>query len=734
MRLALVCYGGVSLAIYMHGITTELEKLVRASDRLVTAGGLTAVNPFQCNETERAYFEALRTKATINGYFTRVVVDIISGTSAGGINGVCLAKAIAQDAKQDALRDLWLKKSAIVKLIGGILPPLAGNRMLGWIGTTFAEMDKKRRDTLMPAGLMLQLFVTTTDIHGYTRGIPIADPKQITTVVNKHVFEFRHRDDVGNLDKSHNPALGFSARATSSIPGALAPARVADIEPQRPGCLPGEFSHIYKLSGFDVTKTFFIDGGVLDNFPFRHAVHAIPGKPAATEVDRKLLFIEPDPAPPQERPDGTAPGFISTVWAGFSKLPRRQPIGDAFDELMLYNQHVREIKQMTGTLRPQIFDTVVRRLGKSYDVANRKVNEDAVASNPFGFQAYLRVKLLSVVEGMAATLCGLLDYPPASTQALFVRQGLLRWAAETQILQPSDDVTENQRAFLRKFDLGYGSRRIGFVIRRASEFYGVDDRAALNQLKHGMYKLRCELQSVFDRKEAESVNETAGPIFGPARLEAYLPDWRLDDFLDEVGGEITDLRDSLGAYLDDALDGYGERAYRSLEDITVGLREVVGKDIRAHYLGFVYWDVATYAARRISGIVELDEVEVFRASPLDAKRLPLPEKHGFIHEARELARRLERIVVPAQPSKPKPGTKLRGVKAAHFGAFFFRAWRENDYLWGRLDGAERLLGLIDQNNDKLAKQAFQAIVNDEKNRLRKAKDVVRVAEEYVRRP
>ena len=31
LRLALVCYGGVSLAIYMHGITKEVWKLLRAS-------------------------------------------------------------------------------------------------------------------------------------------------------------------------------------------------------------------------------------------------------------------------------------------------------------------------------------------------------------------------------------------------------------------------------------------------------------------------------------------------------------------------------------------------------------------------------------------------------------------------------------------------------------------------------------------------------------------------------
>ena len=31
LRLALVCYGGISLAVYMHGITREVWKLLRAS-------------------------------------------------------------------------------------------------------------------------------------------------------------------------------------------------------------------------------------------------------------------------------------------------------------------------------------------------------------------------------------------------------------------------------------------------------------------------------------------------------------------------------------------------------------------------------------------------------------------------------------------------------------------------------------------------------------------------------
>ena len=31
LRLALVCYGGISLAVYMHGVTKEIWHLARAS-------------------------------------------------------------------------------------------------------------------------------------------------------------------------------------------------------------------------------------------------------------------------------------------------------------------------------------------------------------------------------------------------------------------------------------------------------------------------------------------------------------------------------------------------------------------------------------------------------------------------------------------------------------------------------------------------------------------------------
>jgi patatin-related protein len=710
LRLALVCYGGVSLAIYMHGITKELEKLTRASVQLIRSPD---ANPYPPDKSEHAYFNALQRKAKRDGYHTRVVVDIISGTSAGGINGVCLAKALALDAPQDGLRDLWLTKGAILKLLASwpLLPPLAGNRMLKWLGGAFGEMDGKSNGSLMPPGLTLNLYVTTTDIHGYNRQLPIVDPPAINTVVNKHVFEFHDRDGAGNLDSSHNPALAFAARATSCFPGAFPATGLADIRVQEArDAFPTEFCRAYELAGSPVDQTFFIDGGVLDNFPFRHAVRAIPGKPAATQVDRRLLFIEPDPTDPQQAPTGSMPGFRTTVWAGLSKLPRRQPIGDALDELSLYNRRVRRVKQMIGAVQDEVLDEVKPLLELGYDEANQAGNRGAISSNPFGFQAYLRLKLLSVVEGMAAAISRLQRYPQVSTQALFVRHALLAWADGAELLTTEPKPSDAQKDFLRTFDLGYGQRRLTFVIARISHFYDQKvDRESLNRLKHRLYELVSELQGVLDRTEAAFLHEAVERAFGQERLQPYLGRWQVTKFIEDSEAQITTLRTELGTYLGQALDGFGKRAYGELERLTEGLPPNVRDDIRAHYLGFPYWDQTTYPARALSDISELDEVKVVRVSPLDTERLTPKDEAGA----------------------PNPRGKLRGVALGHFGAFFRRSWRENDYLWGRLDGAERLLWLIDDTSDESAKEAFKAIAAEEAPKLTKAASLLRRVQDYA---
>ncbi|HKF99219.1 MAG TPA: hypothetical protein VKB15_01250, partial [Xanthobacteraceae bacterium] len=103
LRIALVCFGGISLAVYMHGISKEILKLVRASCELhaiadrarrAKAAFLDDADPEKREyDTESIYFELLREIG--RKIELRVVVDIIAGASAGGINGTLLARALS---------------------------------------------------------------------------------------------------------------------------------------------------------------------------------------------------------------------------------------------------------------------------------------------------------------------------------------------------------------------------------------------------------------------------------------------------------------------------------------------------------------------------------------------------------------------------------------------------------------------------------------------------------------
>src|SRR5918995_163463 len=87
VRLALVLNGGVSLAVWMGGVTHEVDLLRRASR---VAAGESEESVGGVAEHDRAVFDAwaaLCRRADVG----RVVVDVIAGTSAGGLNGTLLA-------------------------------------------------------------------------------------------------------------------------------------------------------------------------------------------------------------------------------------------------------------------------------------------------------------------------------------------------------------------------------------------------------------------------------------------------------------------------------------------------------------------------------------------------------------------------------------------------------------------------------------------------------------------
>src|SRR5215213_5956563 len=90
LRLALICYGGISLAVYMHGTTKEVWRLARASRDFHAAKEGEAAPDGPGN----VYRRLLETIVAECGLELRVLVDILTGASAGGINAIFLAEAI----------------------------------------------------------------------------------------------------------------------------------------------------------------------------------------------------------------------------------------------------------------------------------------------------------------------------------------------------------------------------------------------------------------------------------------------------------------------------------------------------------------------------------------------------------------------------------------------------------------------------------------------------------------
>ena len=772
LRLALVCYGGVSLAIYMHGITKEIHKLVAASRGLERSPD---ADPFDGQGTESVYWRVLKDLDERQGVRTRVVVDIVSGTSAGGINGVFLAKALASNLSQEALRDIWMARGDLRELIPYRVPtlalkaaawaiasvfrrpprpPLDGDRMLLWLYQALQRMDARKdpvslpeETSLVPTPEQLELFVTATDLTGYTRWVWSYSPKQVPDLWHRHVFRFQTGERDGTFGKDSNAILAFAARATSCFPGAFAPVSPADVgrvlHPTGwPGAFAEDFASIYELSGANVMHTYFIDGGVLDNFPFGHAIAAISRKPASTEVDRRLLYVEPDPmVPTVVTPDGTArddlvepsvPGMVKTIWSGLSTIPRHEPILTDLQLVRERNERIDQIEDIVATAYGEVAERVNEQLAReggdsAYGTVNQAITEKAAEEAGISHVTYVRVKLLSIAARMADLAARICRFPKDSNHAAFVREVIERWARLEGYLELEKEPTEKQLAFVRGFDLQYRERRIRFVIRRINDLYarsadiggiaGRPNRADLDKAKSAMWGHIVELEGIVDAiapdatGDAGSIATDVVAIFDRDRLGRILSDpdaETLDEpvraFTEQQRDALNAVRDKLGAYLGDRLKTFGETVYRSFYDQVDGWDERVRSDMLVRYLGFPYWDRLIYPLQYVSDITELNKVEVIRVSPSDVKAL----------------------------GRCTAKVKLRGVEKGHFGAFFKRDYRENDYLWGRLDGAERLLWMLfdatsgseGEDAGEVYAQAFRRILEDERPHLTLARDVI----------
>ena len=113
LRFAVVLNGGVSLAVWMGGVVHELDRLTKALGSDAARRATDAAVPRSPDAL------ALR----MVGATARA--DVISGTSAGGINGAALALAqVNRSADLSTLRSLWIERGRLESLLR---PPFRGD-------------------------------------------------------------------------------------------------------------------------------------------------------------------------------------------------------------------------------------------------------------------------------------------------------------------------------------------------------------------------------------------------------------------------------------------------------------------------------------------------------------------------------------------------------------------------------------------------------------------------------
>jgi patatin-related protein len=763
VRIALVCYGGVSLAIYMHGVTRELHRLVIASSRFDEER-----NPFESSSTERVYWELLHELAAEDGVQTRVVVDVISGTSAGGINGVFLAKAVAHDLSQQSLRDLWFEEADVSKLLAGprlldplgvkgklawfvlrallaggrVTPPLRGDRMCQLLYQALSAMappaisatsaaiapERPDREGLLPPTSTLELFVTMTDARGHRRYLPIGnrrmggEPLVVSDLTHRHVVRFALDPSRGEdhfAGGANDAALAFSARATSCFPGAFPPVSLADFmrdigQPNSPNLpmIEREFFRAYQLARQGPRHTYFIDGGVLDNFPFGHAIEAITRKPAANEVKRWLVYIEPDPSRASSEPAGAAPaetappqqpGWVDTILAGLSSIPRKEPIVDDLVRVRAFNERVAYIADLTQTNYPQIETALLETdqdlrggelsqadIGQVMSAMNQRARQRLGS----GYASYLRLKLQGIADDVAEIVARAYAYPPDSGQASFVRTVMLAAIAD-RFPAGRAEVTEALVGFLRTFDLAFTDRRLRFVIQGVNDAYRQDNprlgpldpdrRQQLDMVKAELYAKLEQLWAVVSPPSVQTgVGQEPFGLFDEEQLaEPVRREVSPQQFAHDHRAQLDALLDRLGAYLDGALESFPGRLWEQFVAVTDGWPELQ-QLLLVRFLGFPVWDTLILPIVELSEIRQLRRIDVVRISPRDGQPGRLPPK------------------------------ELKGAAVHHFGAFFDRTAREHDFLWGRLDGVEQLLNLVAPDLDeRWYYRAFQAVLDEE---------------------
>ncbi len=428
VRIGLVMYGGVSLAVYMNGVANEMFRAVRG----------------------RGVYKLFKVLTDSD-----VVVDVVSGASAGGINGMFLAYALCNGREFSSCANLWREQGGIMQLLrrpdsppesqtslldseGYYEPQLVGAFRTIWEATLEDPGD-------LPSPVKeLDLFVVGTDFNGRLSTTVDSAAHIIDIKEHRSLFWLKHRqkrkhqmDPTANelgrggtqmpSTSTASPSgeaqarttleAGFAAfaklaRITSCFPAAFAPVRI-DVPPARnegEEMPPSEQETVARKLGLWGSLSpgpyYFLDGGILDNKPFTSTIEAIFYRMASKPVQRHLIYVEPDPER-FVRQVPMAPTFVSAAVDSLTRLPAYESIAGDLRLIAQHNEAIERYRRTCAELRQWVMRgqpaSATGTAGTSVATAAEKTAGTPLGAKRAADAIYERARLQELGE-MAADL------------------------------------------------------------------------------------------------------------------------------------------------------------------------------------------------------------------------------------------------------------------------------------------------------------------------------------------
>jgi patatin-related protein len=651
IRLALALNGGTSLAVWMGGVAQELDRFRRRDS---TYGALLDL----VHSTSR--------------------IDVIAGTSAGGLNGALLGLAIGRNVELSGLAELWVNKGALFDLLRDPFerdPPslLRGDEyFLPALRDAFTRIAGSAPAT--QGSHPLVLMITATALKAQSRGFPDHFGSVIGDSDHRAIFRFERNDSVDHFgDPDAVDRLALAARTSASFPGAFEASfiPIGASEPGRP-----DMDGILKVSG----NRWAIDGGVLVNTPVGPMIDAVLKMPASRQVRRVVAIVVPrgrDVGGPT-KPDDHAkvPAVLDVVLASLTGIPRQQSIGEDLDRLTDYNREVARRRdrrqQLLANLGPEalrelagrVSDTYVRiRAGDTVDALLEAIFADAEARDVIAeteVSAAPEATRGSIQRALRAAFSEPVPPPQAylrrsrrPTRGSRLTKG---WPFGTSALERSASVVADVlRTALQIVPLANGEVR-GRLRRLRTETY-----AAIEDLGRFQNAERRVLGHQWEAATEAATSEDRLLVWAEAlraAREQAAPPEALADISRRLASALTQAAESFRG-----IELAGDEG-ETLEQVVTALAPSADPDEAARQL------LALEVAERVLSTAD-------RSPRQPIQLIQISADTPSIFSARATAER-----------------KLTGVQLNHFGAFYKRSWRANDWLWGRLDGSARLAQII----------------------------------------